>query len=141
MTEKKSLKWLLNVMQKFEAENSTNWSSMSNYSFTTEDELGLSIVVDGKKHVKEIQEADYPSITITPTIDYLFVSFPASQPLNFLRESPAGVEPILLNFNFKDRNTFLSTKMVREYFSNCTQFFLCSVNGNKSKGSQFFFIL
>ena len=137
MIEKKNLKWFLNLMEMFDVDNASTSTSLSNYSFALDDTVGLNFQVDGKKHVKKIESSDLSFITITPSIDYLFVSFPVSQPLNFLKEAPDGVEPILLSFSYKDRNTFLSTKMVREYFSDCVQFFLCSVNGMKSKGSYY----
>jgi hypothetical protein len=123
------------MLKELDSENESLSFSQQSFCFTAEDDFGQNTVIDAGKDVQRITNETAACISITPTLDYLFLSASLSQPFNFLKPSQAGIEPNKLYFCWKNRNTYLSTKMVYEFFPNCKQIQICTINSNKEKGT------
>ena len=136
MSRTRSLKWLLSAVSGLDNNNSKSTSILEhNFTFTADNAVADSITIDASRDVSPVTEDTQRDLVIESSLDYLFVSSTVEQPFQFLKPPQENVSPIILSFSWRDRNTYLSTKMVYSYFPRCTQFFLCKINNFISKGN------
>jgi hypothetical protein len=134
MNTPKSLKYLLAAATGLDKSNSEKAIQDQSFTFTCDDNIAEDISIDATIDIVPVNEENLDDMYIEASLDYLFVSSPVEQPFTFLKPPQPNISPTILSFSWRDRNNYLSTKMVNEFFSNCTQFFLCRTNNFISKG-------
>ena len=131
----KSLKWFSKLVSQMDRDNTETSLDNHHFTFTCADSVASEHTIKASKDIISVplNEADQ-ILEVKPSLDYLFVSCRAEQPFTFLKPPVPDISPIILTFSWSDRNTYLSTKMVYDFFPQCRQLFLCRVDNFKSKG-------